>query len=181
MRKRTIITVSILLAVVAVLIVLSPISYRIALHKLESSPGKETFLCREEASDGEFRIVAQHCDGQVRGAWLKKGFAGVWYSIADINTANTADGTASLAWLTYNGSQFFDDGRALETTFGAHLLFCGNNAIKRIEIPEDALPGNVSVNIWQLENAYILDFAAGGEELSGINCTELLQELGCIE
>lgn len=181
MRKRTIITVSILLAVVAVLIVLSPISYRIALRKLESSPGQETFLSREEASDGAFRIVAQHCDGQVRGAWLNKGFAGVWYSIADINTANSADGTESLAWLTYNGSQFFGDGKELESTFGAHLLFCGNNAVKRIEIPQDALPGNVTVNIWQSENAYILDFAAGGEELSGINCAELLQELGCIE
>lgn len=180
--KRLIIKLAVLLAIVAVLFVLSFIGYQ---HALRGVKTKNAILLDSgvDSNDLEYRVVLERKnDVGVRIAYQNKNAWGIWKdrNVEDRTFAQV--GLVAMGWANVAGFKRFavDDTHPVE--FETHIVYCGNNAVKQISIPPDMLPDNLTVNIQQCGSFYILHFITFGDsESTRFDPNELLMAEGCIQ
>ncbi len=110
-----------------------------------------------EEDGREYRTVVQLATGDAEariGGFVKED--GVWdYSHARWNIQiSEENGSSYIFWTQSEGNDAFG------TDSVWHFVYCANNALKKIEIPEDILPAHYTVEVLQQGEYYILHFYA---------------------
>lgn len=186
MRKLRTISIGILIGAMVLALayaVLSANSYALALNSIGyKEKYTEIIDCGIDWNGMEYRVVADYpgIDGHVGAAYLTKNAVGFWQVSRKNDVEN--GGNRVCSWRDTISLRRFSIADKLTNEYESHLLYCGNNAIKNIEIPPEALPTNVAVHIYQAGEVYMLHFVTFGEmdATNQINCTAILEDLGCI-
>lgn len=131
----------------------------------------------------EFKVVVEYAvreNGPL--VYLEKGRTGFWKAMVVDEKPSDKTGMLTWGWTRVAGGRRYSAMDEHVVEWEIHRVYSGNNAIKRIEIPAQLLPANVTVNIHQAGSAYILHFITygKGEELNAINAYELLLQAGCV-
>lgn len=114
-------------------------------------------------------------DGDLAIVSIKQNIWGLW-TVSDITTA-TAEGSVETSWQKQVGTQRFTASDVPRFVYEHHYVYCANNATSMIQIPAEAIPSNVSINVSQDGVLYILHVVAFGEpDLSLSYVVSLLQE-----
>lgn len=135
-----------------------------------------------DANGDEYRVVqGNDIDLNVRLAYMTKGIMGTWkvWYVEDTPSAET--GMVRISWTMPAGFQRFRVGDDTTFEYESHLVYCGDNANKKIEIPAELLPPNVTVSIQQGGTSYTLHFITFGDEgFNDLDVYDLLKKSGCI-
>lgn len=186
MRKTKIVGIALIIAISLAVIVLSVLyfnSYGIALNKAGIQSKDPVIVDSGINNNGnQYRVVAEYSTGDAHIAYLVKNSVGIWH-VERTSETQTSTGFAELSWDNVASIRRYTVSDSSVVEFENHRLYCGNNAIKRIAISEGDIPYNVTVNIHQAGNAYMLHFVAfgSGETLNEIDCDSLLKNAGCVQ
>lgn len=124
-------------------------------------------------NNDEYRIVAEYTSGEnSKIAYLFRNWLGFW-RVDRVEELN-------MSWINVIGINRFQVSDAVNLQYETHLLYCGNNAIKRIEQSGMQLPNNVAVSVYQAGSTYMLHFISYGDAdvLNEIDPTILLKNTG---
>ena len=96
-------------------------------------------------------------EGELALVQLEKNWLGFW-EVTKINTPKTDAGQTytSTVWVKSAGTQRYTSTDIPEFAYEWHHVYCGNDALKWICFPEDTLPENMTVNIQQIGEFYII-------------------------
>jgi len=115
-------------------------------------------------------------DGRLVLALLEQNALGFWY-VSETVLANLDSGydPVFFYWIEYGENSFRGDWE-LYTIF--HVVYLGNNAIKKIEFPKDALPEEATVQVEQGGSTYLIHAAyrSGSDGTAGWNLVEFMIE-----
>lgn len=78
-----------------------------------------------------------------------------FWQITDMSKAEK-NGYAQISWDKDAGTQRFSATDIPKFYREYHCVYSGANAVRRIEIPVDAVPKNMTVNIEQANNVYVI-------------------------
>ncbi len=184
MKKSTWICLLVAVVVLAGLVVYCN-SYGIALRSAGLSKSSIQYLDAGIDDNGqEYRAVFQYRtdDDAIDFALLTKDKLGVWHTTQKSAWPGSDASYSTFAWMNVAGMKRYAVGDATTTEFEVHNVYAGNNAIKLIEIPQEALPSNVTVNVHQAGALFVIHLVYYGEDVDtlNINFPETLKQAGCI-
>ena len=184
MKRKSIAVISICILVVLVLVffVFQANSKALAL----SSAGVDTSYIHEvvalDVNDGvEFQILyANMNDGTPALIRLEKNGLGFW-SVKKLDTANE-EGYAAMGWAKFSSTQRYTATDVPRTGHIYHHVYAGNNALKLIDIPQDQIPHNLTMDIQQNGKSYVIHIITTAEtsDYPGFDIYGLLKDNGCI-
>lgn len=135
------------------------------------SNGDEFCVFQTRTSEGNLALVYATRD--------KLGF---WH-IDRIKRASATPKYTSLAWVEGAGIRRFSHVEVPTFEQEWHFVYCGDDAIKSIELLPGQLPDNSTVNIQQTGKTYLIHlivFSSEELDLDMLNLRELLIQSGCI-
>lgn len=110
--------------------------------------------------NGEYKVIRTETNDEgsrLMLLYLKKNALGFW--VADnVETAAPDDLWVSIGW--------FEDAEGyVGVSDAVHIVYAGNNAVKKIEFDESELPRGVAVNVSQSDNSYVVHLVSYDTEL----------------
>lgn len=183
MQKRTIICLfSIIFIIVIGIVYLN--NYKITLSKAGLSEGLINYVDVGLDDNGnEYRIAFQYMpENEVKFVHLVKDKYGVWKVTDDVSGPDSNSQFVSMGWMRTASIGRYDVEGQTNIEFEVHALYGGNNASKQIKIPLELLPPNVSVNVFQAGEMYVIHFISFGsaDTLTQINIPHLLEQTDSI-
>lgn len=136
-------------------------------------------------SNGEvFQILKTTSEtGEIALVRVVKNTLGFW-RVETINTIRREEQMdyVSIAWVKGAGARRFTHLENAEFENEWHYVYCGEDAVKKIEFAAGELPHNVTVNIQQAGEFYLIHMItfADPEELGGFNIRTLLEKNGFV-
>lgn len=132
----------------------------------------------------EYRVVFQY-DGNdsVRILSLTKNRFGIWNVTNEISSHDSEAQHCAMGWMRAASIRRFAVEEQSNIEFEVHAVYSGNDAIKRIELPTDCLPPNVTANVFQAGAMYVIHFSSYGaaDTLNQIDTFDLLEQIKCIQ
>ncbi len=121
-------------------------------------------------------------EGNLALAYATRDILGFWH-INRIKSASATQKYTSLAWVKGAGIRRFShlDAPIFEQEW--HFVYCGDDAIKSIELLPGQLPSNSTVNIQQTGENYLIHlivFSSEELDLDMLNLRELLIQSGYV-
>lgn len=172
MKKRTVwicalIAFAVISAIIVSLFYIN--SYDSALKKAGLNPHAVTILDVGIDDNGnEYRVVMQHTDDRdVQFAHLCRENAGLW-TVCQV-PLDVEDELLEMKWMRVAGMKRFSLQDNYVVQWETHAVYGGNNAIKRIDLPSELLPPNVTLSIHQAGASYVLHFIYFGEDNTTFN------------
>lgn len=119
--------------------------------------------------NGEYKVIRTETNDEgsrLMLLYLKKNALGFW--VADnVETAAPDDLWVSIGW--------FEDAEGyVGVSDAVHIVYAGNNAVKKIEFDESELPRGVAVNVSQFDNSYVVHLVSYDTELLDGSVEKLL-------
>lgn len=129
----------------------------------------------------EFKVIQCSMeDGKLAIVHLRKNDWGFWevHSIEKENELNYAE----YIWVKDTGYQLYSPTDTPIFGNEYHYVYCGNNALKLIKIAPEQLPDNVTLNVQQLGEFYLIHMFTyeKPQNIAGFNVIKYLQENGFI-
>ena len=134
-------------------------------------------------NEKEYRIVRDDDSENLKLCYLEKGILGVWKLQSSPKMISEKNRVISLGWYITNEIQRFAVEEDPKFEYEIHAVYCGDNAIKKIEGIEKEFPSNVAVSVSQSGSSYsihLMTFSDDVSKFNGINMQEILQENGYI-
>ena len=131
----------------------------------------------------EYRIAFQYMPENVlKFVHLVKDKYGMWKVTNEVNGPDSHSQFVAMGWMRFASIGRYDLESQTNFEFEVHALYGGNNASKQIKIPLELLPANVSVNVFQAGEIYVIHFIAFGNAdiLSQVDLYYLLEQTGSI-
>ena len=121
-------------------------------------------------------------EGDLALAYATRDKLGFWH-VNRVKSANATQKHTSLAWVKGAGIRRFShlDAPIFEQEW--HFVYCGDDAIRSIELLPGQLPNNSTVNIQQTGETYLIHlivFSSEELDLDMLNLRELLIHSGYI-
>ncbi len=186
MKKRT----SVYILVIAFALVSTVLlfvyfnSYSIALSKIGLSKNSVVNVDVGLDDNGnEYRIVFQYLpNNALKFAHLAKNTYGIWTVTEEAHGPDSPSQYISMGWMRIAGMRRY----AMEdpnVEFEVHNMYGGMNAIEQVKVPVDLLPSNVTVNVFQAGELYVIHFIAYGnaEALNQIDFPQFLEQIDGIQ
>ena len=129
-----------------------------------------------DGNENEYRVVELRDGGKIKEvAIFTKTFLPIWKKT---QSACEADGLA-LGWTVSTGLKTY----GLETVdinFAFHSVYCGNDAVKKIESISEYLPENTTAEIRQADESYSIHLTTceDADLLNNIDLKALLSKMG---
>ena len=101
--------------------------------------------------NGEYKVIRTETNdegGRPMLLHLKKNALGFW-AAERVKAAAPDDLWAGIGW-------FEDADGYVGVSDAVHIVYAGNNAVKKIEFDESELPRGVAVNVSQADNSYVV-------------------------
>lgn len=186
MKKRSVVCLlALLLLIFAVTLVAYHNSYTIALNKAGLSTKSMNYVDTGIDDNGnEYRVVFQFLpENTVKIVFLTKDDFGIWRVTEEASGSEAEAEYITMAWMRFASIRRFDVNDQVRFDCEVHKVYGGNNASEQIEIPMELLPSNVSVNIFQSGNTYVIHFVGYGnnETLEQFYFTDILEKLDCLQ
>lgn len=163
------------LTVLVVLLSLYVNSYRLALlsigYKYDETEMVYTGL---DGNGQEFRVVADNRDNKYGGmAIITRNKLGIW--MVSLNTQEV------ISWSKYNFGRVYVG--TPEPSLEIHVIYCGNNAVRKINDLSEIIPNNCTAYVEQHGSSYLIHLMSysGSEEYNRINLYGYLLGNGYIE
>ncbi len=127
-------------------------------------------------NENEYRVVELRDGGKIKEvAIFTKTFLPIWKKTQSVREA---DGLA-LGWIVSTGLKTY----GLETVdinFAFHSVYCGNDAVKKIESISEYLPENTTAEIRQADESYSIHLTTYGDInlLNNVDLKALLSKMG---
>lgn len=155
--KKYIVSVFIIVFAIAVIFLLSN-RFSSVIHRTGLDIEYYEIHVEDIDSNGDkFRIVRiDTSDNKVALAWLTRDSAFSW-TVTQLKLEKEYEaGFVSIGWIQSGGIRRFE--ALTDPIFGKewHFIYAGNNAIKLIDIPHESIPSNITVNVQQARNDYML-------------------------
>lgn len=188
MKQRTLIILCILIlsSLLITFFILQANSLTIALSSsnIESDNLREVVELDTLMGDKYFKVIQSTSkDGALALVQLEKNWLGFW-EVIKVNTPKTDAGQtyASTAWVKGAGTQRYTATDVPEFSYEWHYVYCGNDAMKWISFAEGTLPDNITVNVQQLGEFYIIHTVSFADpaDLGGFSIPGYLKENGFI-
>lgn len=130
--------------------------------------------------DQEYKIIASVTkDGNPVMIKLVKNPLGFW-KIEQMH-AVLPDYIALMGWGSFQGFKRYDPEDTPHSDFEHHFGFCGNNAIKLINIPSEMIPDGVILTVHQVGSFYSIHATSySDKQINSLHISDILKELGCI-
>jgi len=135
-------------------------SYQIALRNAGISGNNAVIIdAGIDANGNDYRAVIQmDSDADPRFAYLTKT-NGFWKAEFVEDRLLQKTGWLNAGWLRLSGNNAVAEYAESEV----HTVFVGKHAFRAISIPDEMLPPNVAVNIYQVGDCFVLHFVGFGE------------------
>lgn len=182
MKKKTLVIfiLSILAIVIMAILYFNSFNLSLAINKLSVKNQSELFAGVND-NDHMFKIIITTKDNSDILACVEKNSFGIW-NITHQSQPSDGDDIISIPWLKTAGFRQFqgNDEMVFETEW--HHLYYGKNALAPIDIDYETLPLNVTLNVQQTNETYLLHFVSYGDpdNLNQLDVTKMLKEIGCI-
>lgn len=109
--------------------------------------------------DQEFKVLQTEKEtGELVLVRMVKNKLGFW-EVADLNSANSSERNnnyVSIAWVKDAGIKRFTHTETPVFEYEWHYVYCGYNAKEKIEFLPEQIPNNVTVNIQQAGEYYLI-------------------------
>ena len=129
-----------------------------------------------DGNENEYRVVELRDGGKINEvAIFTKTFLPIWKKN---QSAREEDGLA-LGWAVSTGLKTY--GREIvDINFAFHSVYCGNDAVKKIESISEYLPENTTAEIRQADESYSIHLTTYGDInlLNNVDVKALLSKLG---
>ena len=139
------------------------------------------FFQGQDIYGDEYRVVMEYdWDGSPKLALLTKGKWNTWELSKSVYPSKVTP-NPSIGWINSDGLAAAE---VADQPVERHKAYCGNDAVKDIQIPEGMLPETVSVEIYQNGQAYVLHLTACTssqeevEQWKSLDIIQLLREAG---
>ena len=189
MKSRTIITILCIVFIFFLLMtffILQANSLSIALSSSNITYDNPRQIVELDTLTGEkdFKVLQSTTkDGELALVQLERNWLGFW-EVINVNTPKNDAGQTyvSTAWVKGAGTQRYTATDIPEFVYEWHHVYCGNDALKRIHFSEGSLPQNITVNIQQIGEFYIIHTIsfADPSELGSFSIPTYLKENGFI-
>lgn len=181
MRKRTFgLLLLLLLALILItFLIVYHNSFRIALSESGLNENDIQYIHTGIDDNGsEYRVVFQYMpDRMVKILLLTKNNIGLWHVTDEVFGPNSDTEYITMGWMRFASIRRYDVEDRTRFDSEVHKVYAGRNAKKQIEIPLDLLPPNVSANVFQAGDVYVIHFVSYGEmdTLNTIDVMDLLR------
>ena len=85
-----------------------------------------------------------------------------------------------LSWVDFAGTRRYTEKENAIREKEWHFVYCGDDAIKAIELYPEQLPENAAVNIQQAGEVYLIHIVVYGEGEFSLGVRTALEENGCV-
>ena len=136
-----------------------------------------------DIEDKEYRVVMNDDKENSKVGYFSKNSWGFWELAILEDSISKDTGMLNLAWTGRNNIRSFEPQAPQTIEFEWHTLYCGNNAIRKIDNLEEKLPSNTTMGILQGHSFYIIHlitFSEEGKVLSEKEFYQLLKEAECV-
>ena len=185
-KNIVILCVVILSCILITFFILQANSFTIALNcsNIESANLREIVELDTLTDDKPFKVIQSTTkSGELALVQLEKNWLGFW-EVTKVNTPKTDAGQSytSTAWVKGAGTQRYTATDIPKFVNEWHYVYCGNDALKWIQFPEGSLPQNITVNIQQIGEFYIIHTISFADpaDLGGFSIPGYLKENGFI-
>ena len=86
-----------------------------------------------------------------------------------------------LSWVDFAGIRRYSEKENEIREKEWHFVYCGDDAIKAIELHPEQLPENAAVNIQQAGEVYLIHIVIYGEGEFSLGVRAALEENGCVK
>lgn len=181
MKKRTIICLfAIFFTFLIVISIVYFNNYKIILNKAGLSKGSINYVDVGIDDNGnEYRIVFQYMpENKLKFVHLVKDKYGMWKVAEETSGPDSHSQIVKMGWMRFASIKIYDVRLQANTEWEVHAMYGGNNASKQIKIPSELLPANVSVNVFQAGERYVIHFTTFGsaDTLTQIDILHLLEQ-----
>ena len=162
-RKAAIIAGIVLIVLLAGWLIAAKNSDSIAISLADGKAGSTDVQIITHAWDGingEYKVIRTETNDEGSRPMLlhlKKNALGFW-TAERVKTAAPDGLWASIGW-------FEDTEGYVGVSDAVHIVYAGNNAVKKIEFDESELPRGVAVNVSQFDNSYVVHLVSYDTEL----------------
>ena len=117
-----------------------------------------------DVNSNEYRVVRDSNEQNSKLGFLGKNSFGMWKLLALEDSISRETGLLYLNWIgTSNVRWFgFEENPCIE--FERHAVYCGNNAIRKIDNLAEKLPLNATMGVWQSDSYYVIHLIMFSEE-----------------
>ena len=130
-------------------------SLRIAMLNAGYSPNDIVVLDRGFNDNGkEFLVIKTSKGDNLALVYMEKNNAGLWTVSNNEGDASPGTHLVSIGWINNAGIRRYEVDETPSFSNEWHILYYGNNAIKRIAIAPEQLPSGVAFNIQQAESDF---------------------------
>lgn len=179
MKIRKIVTVSICFLLVA-FIVLQQSSFQLALSFAGLSSKQIQYVEKLDEDQTIFKVFQTTTkEGELALVRTEKNDLGFW-QVVDIETPTEEDPFINMAWIGSATMRRYDEAAIGIREREYHFAYCGNDAIKTVELHEHQLPKNAAVNIQQAGEFYLIHIIAFASEEFALSIRSALEENGCV-
>lgn len=186
MKRFAIIILVILCVLLVSFFFLRSNSEHLALRYAEIDTNERIYEISLDVDHGKMFKILQctTIDGKMAILRLEKNGLGFW----QVNDVAKGINRVKYFWDTFAGSAYYvrQDDREPEISYSCewHAVFCGTNAMKWIEIPDELVPANTTVNVQQIGDCYIVHVVSYSEKSTSafleFNVFHVLEECGVI-
>lgn len=184
--KTIAICVGILVILLATsIIVWSSCSFSIAVYCADLDTEAISYI-EQRSIDGngdEFSVFRTRTnEGNLALVYALRDKFGFWH-IDRIKSADATQKYTSIAWVEGAGIRRFSHLEKPSFEKEWHFVYCGDDAVKAIEIFPEQLPNNSAVNIQQSGEFYVIHlviFSSESVDLNLLDLREVLIENGCV-
>jgi len=179
--SRPITATLIVIAVILSIIYLN--SFNIALMRAGISKKSMEYLDIGIDDNGNDYVVLYDRDleGTIKLVLLTKSDLGIWKKTREDSGPNSDSDFVCMRWMRFASMVSYDFNSSVDHEYMIHEVYAGNNANRKIDIPPQILPDNVTVNVIQARNSYALHFVTYGDmDDLNIDIEDLLKRAGCI-
>ena len=161
-------------------------SLTIALKQADLNTGTVTYIEELDSDNGTlYKVLKTTSDtGALALVRMYRSNLGFW-KVEDIELSNSEKGYdfVSLAWMKHASIRRFSFQDTPDFEREWHYVYCGNNAIKEIEPLAEFLPRNVTVNVQQAGESYLIHIItyANPDETGTIDMYTILKQNGFVK
>ena len=164
MKKPIIVGITIIFVITAMSIYFCSLSFPAVIHRTVPNVDNYEMLLQDVDSNGDvFRIVRiDTVDGEVALAYLTRKSM-IFWTVTQLKTEKEQQkGFVGIGWIMSAGIKAFEAQDEIVFEREWHIIYVGNNAIKLIDIPQEKIPSNVTINVQQARAYYqihVISFA----------------------
>jgi len=139
------------------------------LEQKEINNGLEVKMLQTTTKDGELALV-----------WAQKNKLGIW-QIENMESTTEEIRFLDMSWMEPSVMRRYSEKEIGIRERGWHFVFCGDDAIKLVELYPEQLPENAAVNIQQAGEFYLIHVVVYDDDGFLIEVRAALEENGCVE